>query len=136
MSKNQYEDLTEKQRKFAEFYLELNNGTKAAIAAGYEENSAHVAASRLLKNDKVVDYLESAREARKKAINDKLAKYAEDAVILLYDLARTSDSDSVRLQAVKDIMDRAGYKPTEKVENKNEHSGKIEFSFTDPNVEE
>jgi hypothetical protein len=42
----------------------------------------------------------------------------------------------VRLQAAKDIMDRAGHKPVDKVENKNEHSGKIEFSFTDPNQEE
>ena len=128
-------DLTERQLKFAEFYLDLSNGTQAAIKAGYAVAGAHTEASRLLKNAKVAEYIESEREARKKAIQSKLAKYAEDAVILLYDLAKTSDSDSVRLQAIKDIMDRAGHKPVDKVENKNEHSGKIEFSFTDPNQE-
>lgn len=128
-------ELTERQLKFADFYLDLSNGTQAAIKAGYGEAGAHTEASRLLKNIKVMAYIESEREARKKAIQNKLAKYAEDAVILLYDLAKTSDSDSVRLQAIKDIMDRAGHKPVDKVENKNEHSGKIEFSFTDPNQE-
>lgn len=33
----------------------------------------------------------------------------------------------IRFQAAKDILDRAGYKPKDKVE----HSGAIEFDFTD-----
>jgi phage terminase small subunit len=35
-----HEELTDKQKKFAEAYFELNNGTKAAIAAGYGEKGS------------------------------------------------------------------------------------------------
>jgi hypothetical protein len=43
-----------------------------------------------------------------------------------------ADSESVRLQAIKDILDRAGFKATDKVEQTNQHNGKIEFGFCDP----
>jgi hypothetical protein len=46
-------ELTERQKKFADFYFELNNGTKAAIKAGYAASSAYAEASRQLKNVKV-----------------------------------------------------------------------------------
>lgn len=55
--------LTPKQRKFCAAYEKCGNGTNAAIAAGYKENSAAVQASRMLKNDKILAYLRAhARE--------------------------------------------------------------------------
>lgn len=45
--------LTMKQRLFALYYVELLNGTKAAVKAGYSTTGAHVEASRLLNNAKV-----------------------------------------------------------------------------------
>lgn len=45
--------MTAKHRKFVAEYLKDGNGTRAAIAAGYPQASAHVAASRLLKTAKV-----------------------------------------------------------------------------------
>lgn len=45
--------LTEKQAIFVKAYRIDRNATKAAIAAGYSEKTAHVAGSRLLKNAKV-----------------------------------------------------------------------------------
>lgn len=128
-------ELNERQQQFVINYVDSGHGTNSAISAGYSKTSAYSTASDLLRNPKIAAAIEGEREARKKAIQNKLAKYAEDAVILLYDLAKSSDSDSVRMQAIKDILDRAGHKPVDKVENKNEHSGKIEFSFTDPNQE-
>lgn len=136
MAKNQYEGLTEQQLKFADYYLELNNGTLSAKKAGYSEKGAHVQASVLLKNPKIQAYLDDVRRERREAITNTLAKHTEEAVQILIALARNSESDSVRLQAVKDIMDRAGYKPTEKVESKNELSGGVTFSFVDPNEED
>ena len=32
--------LTEKQKKFADFYIKLGNATQAAIKAGYSEKTA------------------------------------------------------------------------------------------------
>jgi phage terminase small subunit len=129
-------ELNERQLQFVINYVDSGHGTNSAINAGYSEKSAYSTASDLLRNPKIASAIEKEREDRKKAIQHKLSKYAEDAVKILYELAGKSDSDSVRLQAAKDIMDRAGHKPVDKVENKNEHSGKIEFSFTDPNQEE
>jgi hypothetical protein len=61
---------------------------------------------------------------------------AEKAAEMMFELATTADSESVRLSAIKDILDRAGYKATDKVEQKNEHSGKITFGFRDPSLKE
>ena len=49
--------LKPKQRKFCEYYIELNfNGTAAAIAAGYKKESARQQASRLLTNVNIAAY--------------------------------------------------------------------------------
>jgi Terminase small subunit len=134
--KNQYEELTEQQMRFAENYLEFNNGTFAAVKAGYSENSAASQASRLLKNAKVKEYIEELRTIRRERIMNTLEGYAVEAVKELYGLAMDEEvADNVRLQALKDIMDRSGYKPVEKRQNDNTLEGKIEFGFVDPNAE-
>lgn len=46
-------ELSTKQQRFADEYLKSLNITQSAINAGYSKTSAHVAGSRLLKNDKV-----------------------------------------------------------------------------------
>jgi phage terminase small subunit len=50
-------DINIKLQKFVKAYLETNNGTKAAIAAGYSVKTAGAAASRLLKNVKVKEMM-------------------------------------------------------------------------------
>jgi phage terminase small subunit len=130
------DDLTDKHKKFTEAYFELNNGTKAAIQAGYGEKGAHAEASRQLKNVKVRDYLEVLQKERRERIQNRLATMAEKTAEMLFDLAVNAESENVRLTAIRDILDRSGYKPTDKVENKNEHSGKISFGFIDPTTAE
>lgn len=56
--------LNEKQRRFAEEYVQYMNATQAAIRAGYAERSAEVRASRLLRNSKVVEYIKELRSKR------------------------------------------------------------------------
>jgi phage terminase small subunit len=129
-----FDNLTDKQKKFVEAYFELNVGTKAAIAAGYGEKGAHAEASRQLKNVKVRDYLEELQKERRGLIQNRLAGMAEKAAEMMFELAMNAESENVRVNALKDILDRAGYKPTEKVEQKNEHSGKIEFAFVEPSA--
>lgn len=49
--------LNDRQKRFVLEYLKNgNNGTEAAIKAGYAPRSAHVQASRMLKDDKVQAY--------------------------------------------------------------------------------
>lgn len=55
--------MTDQQRLFADQYLILNNGTKAAIAAGYSEKSARSQASQLLVLEEVEAYVEERRKA-------------------------------------------------------------------------
>jgi phage terminase small subunit len=50
--------LTDQQRRFVDEYLLDLNGAAAARRAGYAEGSAHVAAHRLLINDKVRETIE------------------------------------------------------------------------------
>jgi phage terminase small subunit len=132
---NRYEDLTDKQRKFADAYFELSHGTKAAIAAGYTENSAHVTASNLLKNPKIKDYIEELHRERRERVLQKMSAMSEEALLTIYDLFKNADSEQVKLQAAKDLMDRTGFKPTDKIENKTDLNGKIEFGFVDPSLE-
>ena len=55
--------MTDQQRLFADQYLILNNGTKAAIAAGYSEKSARSQASQLLVLEEIENYIEERRKA-------------------------------------------------------------------------
>lgn len=61
--------LTTKQAAFVVEYLIDLNGTQAAIRAGYAPGAAHVEASRLLRNDKVVAYVEKAKAQREARVN-------------------------------------------------------------------
>ncbi len=54
--------LTPKQEHFANEYLKALNDTQSAINAGYSSNSAHVTGSRLLRNEKVKEYLQSKKD--------------------------------------------------------------------------
>lgn len=131
---NQYDnELTEQQISFAEHYLDCGHVTNSAIQAGYKKESAASQGSRLLKHAKIQDYIAVRRQERKDAVHLQLASYAEEAIQELYKLMKDADSENVKMQAIKDIMDRAGYKPIEKQETKNDT--KIEFGFRDPNEE-
>ena len=60
---------------------------------------------------------------------------AEKAAEIAFELAQTAESEAVRLQAVKDVLDRAGYKPTDKIEQKSDVDARISFGFVDPGEE-
>ena len=67
--------LSEKERRFVDAYLgsAAGNATKAARLAGYAARSAHVAAARLLKKDKVKAAI-AARQAKAAASADVTAE--------------------------------------------------------------
>lgn len=52
------EKLTERQKRFIDYYIQYGNGAKAAREAGYSEKSARREASRLMKRPDVRQVLE------------------------------------------------------------------------------
>jgi hypothetical protein len=47
---------------------------------------------------------------------ERIALMVDPALVALRRLIDTADSDSVRLSAIKDILDRAGYKPVDRAD--------------------
>ena len=62
------EELTERQRLFAEIYVNNFNATQAAIKAGYSITSAFVEGCRLLKKAKVKSYVNYLKNLKKEII--------------------------------------------------------------------
>lgn len=96
-------DLTPKQEGFVKDYLDTGNATEAA-ARNYNVSNRNVAkaiGSENLAKPDVRAYLESK---------------AERAAEIVYELATMSENDVVRLNASKDILDRAGHKPVERTD--------------------
>jgi phage terminase small subunit len=82
------EPLTARQAAFVQEYLIDNNGTQAAIRAGYSDVSAGSAASALLMNPKVVAAVAAARAQRLSRVQMK-----QDDVILEMSLLSHSRID-------------------------------------------
>ena len=53
-------------------------------------------------------------EKYRKKVEDKFLVRAEEMSEQLYNLILTTESDSVKLNAIKDWLDRAGFKPVDK----------------------
>lgn len=101
------EDLTKKQAEFVKEYLETGNGVQSALKV-YDTESYKTAsniASENLDKPRIQKYLESI---------------ADKAVTRVEQLMEQSENLNVALGASKDILDRAGYKPVEKAEIKQE----------------
>ena len=101
---------TEMQAQFVEFFCLTGNATKSATMAGYSEKTAYVKGCQLKK--------QFAREIAEQT-QQMIVDCIPGALSQLKNLAESAQSESVRLGAVKDILDRAGLKPVEKVEQTN-----------------
>ena len=99
--------MTERQDKFIDVYSKTGNATQSAIEAGYSQKTAKQKGYEL-------------KNLLRKEINEQtqkvLADHVPSSIKWLSELAETSESDSVRLGAIKDLLDRAGLKPVERIE--------------------
>lgn len=112
-------DLREQQKNFVREHLKLRkkNATQAAINAGYSEKSAASQASQLLKNPKVVKFLKDEEKLYTEALWEEFKFDALEAKKVMYDVMKNPlAKDGDRINAAKDFLDRAGFKPTDKVE--------------------
>lgn len=95
--------LTKKEKGFVDDWLELGNATKAALR-NYDTKIYSVAGaigSENLKKQKIIDYIESQ---------------AAGAALRMKELSMSAKTEQVRFAANKDMLDRAGFKPQDKVD--------------------
>ena len=100
--------MTEQRKLFVEAYCRLGNGTLAARAAGYKDSPSLVNQASKLKRELSAEISEELRSSFMNA--------APKALSILIDLAENSASDSVKFQASKDLLDRAGFRPIDRRE--------------------
>ena len=99
--------ITDKQAKFIDFYCESGDAMQSAINAGYKN-------SHTLRNQAWKLKKELAIEINKRML-EKFVDKAPVAFNSLVSLMKDSESDTVKLQAAKDIMDRGGFKPSDRL---------------------
>lgn len=90
-----------KQKKFVKEYLATGNATEAA-ARSYDVKSRSVA--NAVGNENL----------SKPSIQAMIEAAAEGAFAQIQILSETAEAEPVRLNASKDILDRAGFKPVER----------------------
>ena len=100
--------LTEQRRNFVEAYCKLGNGILAAKEAGNKDSPSLVNQASKLKRELSAEISEELRSSFMNA--------APKALSILMDLAENSSSDSVKFQASKDLLDRAGFRPIDRRE--------------------
>ena len=100
--------LTEQRKHFVEAYCRLGNGTLAAKEAGYKNSPSLPNQASKLKRELAPEICEELK------VN--FLNLAPKALNILTDLAQNSSSDSVRFQAAKDFLDRAGFRPIDQRE--------------------
>ena len=114
--------LTKKQRLLIDTIVATGcSVTKASKIAGYSEgDSGRVTASKTLRLPHIQEYMQQR-------IRESIGLNATIASKKVLDLASSAKSEYVQLEASKDILDRAGYKPIDKAMHL--VSGNIEVSI-------
>ena len=111
--------LTEQRKLFVDEYIKLRckNATKAAINAGYSKKSAQSQASQLLKDSNVLEYLEERKGQIKRELQQEFIFDALEARKVMHDILNDPDAvDRDKINVAKDFLDRAGFKPDDKVQ--------------------
>ncbi|MHA9740701.1 terminase small subunit [uncultured Robinsoniella sp.] len=117
--------LTEKQLKFADYFLEMGNATEAAIKAGYSEKYAGTNTDKLLKNTNVKEYIEE----RKKQLDTERIANQEEVLEYLTAVMRGNEKDQFGLDAALADRTKAAEllgKRYRLFTDKVEHSGSVE----------
>lgn len=127
------EELNLKQKRFAEYYVQTGNATDSYKRAGYkaEGNSAEVNASRLLRNAKVMKYIEE----RNKELDTRFIADIEETKRFWTEILRDPEIDiKDRLKASEYIAKTNGAFLDKKVVS-GKWDNKVTFSFVDPMID-
>lgn len=103
--------LTEKQKRFADYYIETGNATESAIKAGYSESTARFIGAENLTKPNIRTYI----DAQLDKIADKRIMKAQEALELLTAIGRGEMTEELyiptetgieRIEKKPDIKDR------------------------------
>lgn len=111
--------LTEQRKRFIEEYLKLHckNAGQAAINAGYSPKSAASQASDILKDSEVSAYLKERKSRLESDLRQEFIFGASEAYRTMLEILQNPESrDADKISVAKDFLDRAGFKPQEKME--------------------
>ena len=100
--------MTDKQTAFVKEFALTGNAIQSAIKAGYSEKTSTQKGHQL--RWQFQHQIEDETRRRMQAT-------VPGALAQIVDLTARATSEQVRLQAAKYVMDRAGLKPTERIEN-------------------
>ena len=112
---------------FVQAYATTGNGEAAAIAAGYAPTKAQTQAAKFLADSMLSSRARASREKWVTAQSDAYQRQAkalvnasDDAIAALQKIVTAQDERTngmqARVQAAVAILDRAGHKPVERVE--------------------
>lgn len=85
--------MTDRQKKFADKYIETMNATQSAKHAGYSERSAYSQGQRLLKNVEILNYIDQALKPGR----DARIMSRDEALALMSDLARGDTKETITM---------------------------------------
>lgn len=109
-----------KQEKFLETWAKTGNKKQALKEAGYSPTA----------RPETFQVVQDAMADRQKEMRKKFLDDAEEMRQKILEIARFSKSDAVRLQAAKDLLDRAGLNPITKSQNESAKYVSIENRIT------
>ena len=127
-------EATRQQKLFIDEYLRLrkSNATQAAIRAGYSPKSASAQASQLLKNPKVMEYLEDREKTIIQELQEEFIFDAIEARKVMYEIMKKEDAeDRDKINVAKDFLDRAGFKPVDRLDIQGTPVIKVDWGGTD-----
>lgn len=87
--------LNQRQIRFVQNYMKTNNITHSAIDAGYSKKGAHVQGSNLLRNNKIIAYIDAINE---RIESEKIADI-EEVMEYLTSVMRGEKKDQFDLEA-------------------------------------
>ena len=101
--------ITKRQRLLVDTIVANGCSIKeASLIAGYSKgDSGRVTASKTLRLPHIQEYMQMR-------IRESIGINATKASLKMLELSTSAKSEYVQLEASKDILDRAGYKPVEK----------------------
>lgn len=109
--------LTNLQKKFAENIAKGMGKKEAAVEAGYSEKSAHVQASRNLRNDKIKECITELQDERIELLNQRFIGVADRAMQELLNVLLDDDTPpQTKTNTAKILLDYGGFKPVDKQE--------------------
>jgi hypothetical protein len=89
---------TEKLILFLNYYIDGHEPRDSWVLAGYSESTQNLAMTKLRENWKIVD----------KMIDERIGLQVPMALAVVANLAKNGKSESIKLQAAKDLLARAG----------------------------